>query len=81
MQVKAAHGLNGQHIYVWSQEDIVLVVLTIYQPPTNGDYVLSLSNWPRTCEARNTCNSSTGEEVDSYSEWQLIELLAALVSE
>ena len=81
VQVKAAHGLNGQHIYVWSQEDIVLVVLTIYQPPTNGDYVLSLSNWPRTCEARNTCNSSTGEEVDSYSEWQLIELLAALVSE
>ena len=43
VQVKAAHGLNGQHIYVWSQEDIVLVVLTIYQPPTNGDYVLSLS--------------------------------------
>ena len=79
-RVKAAHGLNGQHIYVWSQEDIVLVVLSIYQPPTDGSYVLSLTNWPRTCDARNTCDTSTGEEVVSYNEWQLISLLAALVS-
>ena len=79
-QLQAAHGLNGQHIYVWPQEDIVLVVLSRYQPPTDGNYVLSLANWPRTCDARNTCNSSTGEEVESYNEWQLVSLLAALVS-
>ena len=79
-QLQAAHGLNGQHIYVWPQEDIVLVVLSLYQPPTDGNYILSLANWPRTCDARNTCNSSTGEEVESYNEWQLVSLLAALVS-
>ena len=76
--VSAALGLNGQKIYVWPAEDVVLVVLTIYDHFQNQGYVLSASNWPDTCTARNTCPGSTGPAVPPFDEFQLINLLANL---
>ncbi len=76
--VSAALGLNGQKIYVWPDEDVVLVVLTIYDHFQNQGYVLSDTNWPDTCTARNTCPNSTGPAVPPYDEFQLINLLSNL---
>ncbi len=76
--VSAALGLNGQKIYVWPAEDVVLVVLTIYDHFQNQGYVLSATNWPDTCTARNTCPGSTGPAVPPFDEFQLINLLANL---
>ena len=76
--VSAAHGLEGQHIYVWPDGNVVLVVLTRYEHDPSQGYVLSLANFPSTCRARNTCPDSQGAPVPSYSERTLIGRLAAL---
>ena len=76
--VSAAHGLEGQHIYVWPDGDVVLVVLTRYEHDPGQGYVLSLDNYPSTCAARNTCPDAQGAAVPSYSERTLLERLAAL---
>lgn len=76
--VNAAHGLEGQHIYVWPDGKVVLVVLTRYEHEPSQGYVLSLANYPSTCAARNTCPGSQGVRVPSYSERTLLERLAAL---
>ena len=77
--IAAALGLNGQKIYVWQDQDIVLVVQTKYAHSANQGYVLSDTNYPNTCTARNTCPTSTGEEVPAFDELQLMTLLQALV--
>ncbi|MCY3813800.1 MAG: serine hydrolase [Gammaproteobacteria bacterium] len=76
--VSAAHGLEGQHIYVWPDGNIVLVVLTRYEHDRSQGYVLSLENYPSTCAGRNSCPGAQGTEVPSYSERTLLERLAAL---
>ena len=76
--VSAAHGLEGQHIYVWPDGNVVLVVLTRYEHDPSQGYVLSLANYPSTCAARNTCPGAQGARVPSYGERALIERLAAL---
>lgn len=76
--VSAAHGLEGQHIYVWPDGDVVLVVLTRYEHDRSQGYVLSLENYPSTCAGRNTCPGAQGAAVPSYSEHTLLERLAAL---
>jgi|TARA_B110000116_G_scaffold124871_1_gene108250 CubicO group peptidase (beta-lactamase class C family) len=77
--ISAALGLNGQKIYVWPAEDLVLVVQTQYEHSANQGYVLSNSNFPNTCTARNACPNSTGAEVASYNQFALMSLLAELV--
>ena len=77
--ISAALGLNGQTIYVWPAEDLVLVVQTQYEHSANQGYVLSDSNFPNTCTARNACPDSTGAEVASYNQFALMSLLAELV--
>ena len=76
--VSAAHGLEGQHIYVWPDGNVVLVVLTRYEHDRNQGYVLSLENYPSTCAARNTCPGAQGARVPSYDEHMLLNRLAAL---
>ena len=77
--IAAALGLNGQKIYVWQDQDIVLVVQTKYAHNANQGYVLSDTNLPDTCTARNTCPTSTGDEVAAFDQLQLMTLLQALV--
>ncbi len=78
IELVAALGLDGQKIYVWRDEDVVLVVLTKYEHFRNQGYVLSRDNWPNTCSGRNTCPGSDGPSVRAYSERTLIERLADL---
>lgn len=75
ISVSAALGLDGQKIYVWPEEDIVLVVQTIYAHNANQGYTLSDSNFPNTCTARNSCPGSTGAEVPSFDQHALMLLL------
>ncbi len=76
--VSAAFGLHGQRIYVWPSEDIVLVVLTIYDHAANQGYTLTDTNFPDTCTARNACPESVGSEVTRYDELRLMGLLEPL---
>ncbi len=78
IDVPAAIGLDGQRIYLWREENIALVVLTKYQHFASQGYIWSLSNWPNTCTARNSCPDSSGGPVPSYDERALIERLAQL---
>lgn len=78
IDVSAAHGYQGQHIYVWRDGNVVLVVLTKYVHDRSQGYVLSLANFPSTCAARNACPDSEGTEVPSYNEHVLLDLLAEL---
>jgi CubicO group peptidase (beta-lactamase class C family) len=78
IDVVAAHGLDGQHIYLWRDANAALVVLTRYLHDSDEGYVLSLANWPNTCAARNTCWTSTGEQLPAYDEYRVIERLAAV---
>ena len=80
IEVVAALGLDGQKIYVWRDEDVVLVVLTKYEHFRNQGYVLSTTNWPNTCSGRNTCPGAEGPAVRAYSEVTLIDRLADLRS-
>ncbi len=74
----AAHGLDGQHIYLWRDANVVLVVLTRYIHDPDDGYVLSRDNWPNTCAARNTCWASSGDEVPAYNEYRVMQRLAEL---
>jgi CubicO group peptidase (beta-lactamase class C family) len=78
--ISAAMGLNGQMIYVWPAEDLVLVVQTQYEHSANQGYVLSDTNFPNTCAARNACPGEAGAEVASYDQFALMPLLAELVN-
>jgi CubicO group peptidase (beta-lactamase class C family) len=78
IDVSAALGLDGQKIYVWPEADVVLVVLTRYLHARERGYVLSLSNFPNTCSARNTCTISAGPTVPAFDQYQLMGLLEAL---
>ncbi len=78
IDVSAAHGLQGQHIYVWRDGNVVLVVLTKYVHDRTQGYVLSFANFPSTCAARNACPGSEGAEVPSYNERALLDLMAEL---
>ncbi len=78
IEVVAALGLDGQKIYVWREEDVVLVVLTRYEHFRNQGYVLSLTNWPDTCSGRNTCPGADGPRVRPFDERALIDRIAAL---
>ena len=78
IDVVAAHGLDGQHIYLWRDANVALVVLTRYIHDQGDGYVLSLANWPNTCDARRTCPGSTGAKPAPYDEYRLIERLAAV---
>ena len=76
--ISAAHGLEGQHIFVWPEQDIVLVVFTKYQHDASQGYVLSLVNFPNTCTARNTCPGAQGAPVPTYNEYELLGHMAGL---
>ena len=78
--ISAAMGLDGQMIYVWPSEDLVLVVQTQYDHSANQGYVLSNANFPNTCTARNACPGQPGEEVATYDQFALMRLLAELVN-
>lgn len=78
ISVVAALGLDGQKIYVWPDQDIVLVVQTTYVHSQNQGYTLSDSNFPDTCSARSSCPGRTGTEVPSYDEHALMLLLEPL---
>ena len=78
IDLMAAHGLEGQHIYVWPDADVVLVVLTKLEHDPGQGYVLSLTNFPSTCAARNTCPGSDGRSVPTYDDWALLQRLAAM---
>lgn len=76
--ISAAHGLNGQHIFVWPREDVVLVVFSKYAHDASQGYVLSTLNYPDTCTARNRCRWSVGEPVQTYNEYELLGHMAGL---
>ena len=76
--ISAAHGLEGQHIFVWPDEDIVLVVFTKYEHDASQGYVLSLLNYPSTCAARNSCPGAEGPPVPTYNEYELLGHMARL---
>ncbi len=78
ISVFAALGLDGQKIYVWPDEDIVLVVQTIYAHSRNQGYTLSDTNFPDTCTARNNCPGATGGQEPTFDEHALMLLLEAL---
>lgn len=78
IDVSAAHGLEGQHIYVWRDAGVVLVVLTQYEHFANQGYVLSFTNYPSTCGARNSCPGALGARVEEYDEDALLDALAEL---
>lgn len=78
IDIVAAHGLEGQHIYVWRDADVVLVVLTKMEHDPNRGYVLSFTNFPSTCAARNTCPGTDGRTVPTYDDWTLLRRLAAM---
>ena len=78
IDIVAAHGLEGQHIYVWRDADVVLVVLTKMEHDPNQGYVLSLTNFPSTCAARNTCPGAEGRFVPTYDDWALLQRLAQM---
>ena len=82
MVIAAAQGLDGQYIFVWPEEDIVIVVLTKYSHPVEQGYIVDLSssplNYPITCVGRNSCSDSVGDPHPSFSHLQLVELMVPL---
>ena len=78
IDLSAAHGLDGQHIFVWRDEGIVLVVFTKYVHDASQGYVLSFLNYPNTCDGRNSCSWSEGSPVQTYNEYELLWHMAAL---
>ena len=84
----AAIGYHGQNIWVWPEQDVVIVILSIYEHSRNAGYVLSAAdeddlltnaNFPNTCTARNDCSWSEGSPIPSFDNltlWNLIQGLA-----
>lgn len=85
IEITAALGLGGQKIYLWSEQEIVIVVLTQYSHSGNQGYVLDTQgnnvNFPNTCSGRNNCQDSEGAEIPQFDQYQLISLIQALDSE
>jgi len=79
VDIVAALGLDGQKIYVWPEQDIVLVFLTQYEHSANQGFTLSDLNFPNTCTARNSCPGAVGGEVPTFDQRDLIDLLHNLV--
>ena len=80
IELWAAQGLDGQHIYLWREEEIVLVGMSKYQHFRNAGYVLSTSNFPNTCSGRNSCPGSLGLRIPQFNERRLVDLVADLRS-
>ena len=78
IEVAAAQGLNGQYIFVWPEEDVVIVVLSQYSHAVEQGYVVSPTNYPDTCTARNSCPGALGPEVPSFSHKTLVERMVPL---
>ena len=76
--VAAAQGLNGQYIFVWPEEDVVIVVLSQYSHAAEQGYVVSPTNYPDTCTARNSCPGALGPEVPSFSHKTLVDRMVPL---
>jgi hypothetical protein len=83
IEIAAAQGLDGQFIFVWPDEDIVVVVLTQYSHAVEQGYQFNLSgiplNYPDTCTARNNCPGASGTPVPSFGHLGLVERVAQLV--
>ena len=78
IEVASAQGLNGQYIFVWPEEDVVIVVLSQYSHAVEQGYVVSPINYPDTCTARNSCPGALGPEVPSFSHKTLVERMVPL---
>lgn len=78
IEVAAAQGLNGQYIFVWPEEDVVIVVLSQYSHAVEQGYVVSPTNYPDTCTARNSCPGALGPEVPSFSHKTLVDRMVPL---
>ena len=78
IEVAAAQGLDGQYIFVWPEEDVVIVVLSQYSHAVEQGYVVSPINYPDTCTARNSCPGALGPEVPSFSHKTLVERMVPL---
>ena len=78
IEVAAAQGLNGQYIFVWPEEDVVIVVLSQYSHAVVQGYVVSPTNYPDTCTARNSCPGALGPEVPSFSHKTLVDRMVPL---
>ena len=82
IEVAAAQGLDGQYIFVWPEEDVVIVVLSQYSHSVEQGYVVDLAglplNFPDTCTARNNCPGAIGDAVPSFSHFELVERMARL---
>ena len=82
IEVAAAQGLDGQYIFVWPEEDVVIVVLSQYSHSVEQGYVVDLAglplNFPDTCTARNNCPGAIGDTVPSFSHFELVERMARL---
>ena len=77
-----ALGLDGQHIIVWPEADVVVVVVTQYQADSETDYAFDVTTFPPsapdTCSARNSCPWSTGFRVPSFELFDLVKQMALL---
>jgi len=77
-----ALGLDGQHIIVWPEADVVVVVVTQYQADSETDYAFDVNTFPPsapdTCSARNSCPWSTGFRVPSFELLDLVKRMAPL---
>ena len=82
IEVASAQGIHGQYIFVWPEEDVVIVVLSQYSHPVEQGYVVDLTstplNFPDTCTARNSCPGAIGPEVPSFSHKTLVERMVPL---
>ena len=82
IDVIAAIGLHGQKIYIWPENDIVIVVLTKYDHAVNQGFVLDIEsdalNFPNTCTARNACVDSEGPILANFDQFELVNLIEAL---
>ena len=82
IEVAAAQGLDGQYIFVWPEEDVVIVVLSQYSHSVEQGYVVDLAglplNFPDTCTARNNCPGAIGDAVPSFGHFELVQRMARL---
>ena len=78
IEVASAQGLDGQYIFVWPEEDVVIVVLSQYSHAVEQGYVVSPINYPDTCTARNSCPGAIGPKVPSFSHRVLVERMVPL---
>ncbi len=85
-EIFAAIGYHGQNIWVWPEQDVVIVILSLYDHSPNAGYTLggggddlSSANFPNTCTGRNDCSWSEGSPIPSFNQltlWNLVQGLA-----